>query len=386
MLVIAQVVLAIQLPFTLVPLIKATSDRALMGSFANSFAVQLMAWTSTLLIFLVNLMLVAEMVLPSELSDPPSHHLLPRLRDVILSWTSLSWLKLLSGSLLFLVTGLGIRLLIWMLMTPISYLSLVDSPVVVTVQHLAAQEDKQTTLDLEEIVLREETMKCRLAFLEEKKLSKSARKAFAAKLDDFWRHFYDSYGKAIPSAEVSECEDCIRHCLLSIHNLENASEVLSLAKASPWDIVDQEVLSLLHIALTDLPASWHSYPWECTQCHITVSDPSRIELVTSSERDPHDSNAMFLFGLWSLRQLLRLCSLEPRPELWGKYSGVLNRLQWLLPHIPCTVNCTEITADDILCLLHILQQHIQTKRGAKDTLPAATAFPKVPTPGLLHRL
>ena len=387
MLVIAQVVLAIQLPFTLVPLIKATSNRTLMGSFANSLIVQIMAWMSTLLIFLANLMLFAAMVLPSERSHQQSYQLLPRLRDVMLSWTSVSWLRLLSGSLLFLVTGLGIALLIWMLMTPISYAERIDSPVVVTVQHLVAQDAKQAAADLEEIVLREDTRTCRLAFLDEKKFGKAARKAFAIKLDEFWSQFYDSYGKAISSTEASERDESIRHCLLSIHNLENASEVLSLSEASPWDIVDQAILSLLHVALTDLPASEHLYPWKCKQCHMEVSDPSAIELVTAAERDPQDSKEMFLFGLWSLRQLLRLCSSEPRPELWGKYSGVLNRLQWLLPHIPCNVNRTEITTDDVLYLLQILQQHIQAKKGAKDTLPAATAFPKVRTDDLcLNRL
>lgn len=66
MLVIAQVVLALQLPFTLIPLIKATSERKLMGRYTNSLAVQLLSWGSTVVIFLASLTLFVSLFLPDN--------------------------------------------------------------------------------------------------------------------------------------------------------------------------------------------------------------------------------------------------------------------------------------------------------------------------------
>ncbi|EFJ44658.1 hypothetical protein VOLCADRAFT_106319 [Volvox carteri f. nagariensis] len=63
-LLIAQVVLALQLPVTLVPLIKATSNRQLMGSHASSRLMAAAAWGATGLVFLANLMLFVTQMLP----------------------------------------------------------------------------------------------------------------------------------------------------------------------------------------------------------------------------------------------------------------------------------------------------------------------------------
>lgn len=59
MLVVAQVVLALQLPFTLIPLIKATSSHALMGTFASSRLHAASAWAASFLIFAANLAMLA---------------------------------------------------------------------------------------------------------------------------------------------------------------------------------------------------------------------------------------------------------------------------------------------------------------------------------------
>eukprot|EP00210_Caulerpa_lentillifera_P003241 g3095.t1 len=96
MLVIAQVILAIQLPFTLVPLIKSTSQKCLMGSFANSPVIQT--------------------VLPSEGRILESEFLLHGVwisRQVPMHQWMLS-LSLIIGSCL------AIALLVWMLITPIT--------------------------------------------------------------------------------------------------------------------------------------------------------------------------------------------------------------------------------------------------------------------------
>jgi len=58
MLVLSQVVLSLQLPFALWPLIKFTSDKQLMGPFANSITTKVLAWGLFGLISLANLTLM----------------------------------------------------------------------------------------------------------------------------------------------------------------------------------------------------------------------------------------------------------------------------------------------------------------------------------------
>jgi manganese transport protein len=55
----SQIVLSLQLPFALVPLVRLTGDRRLMGPFVNGRAMQLAAWAIALVVVALNgLMLV----------------------------------------------------------------------------------------------------------------------------------------------------------------------------------------------------------------------------------------------------------------------------------------------------------------------------------------
>jgi manganese transport protein len=63
LLVFSQVVLSIQLPFAVYPLIRFTRDKTLMGDFAISRPVAVMAWLIFLLISAANLWLVASVIL-----------------------------------------------------------------------------------------------------------------------------------------------------------------------------------------------------------------------------------------------------------------------------------------------------------------------------------
>jgi manganese transport protein len=58
MLVLTQVVLSLQLPFALWPLIRFTSDRQLMGPFVNRLWVRCLAWSLFGLISAANIMLL----------------------------------------------------------------------------------------------------------------------------------------------------------------------------------------------------------------------------------------------------------------------------------------------------------------------------------------
>jgi manganese transport protein len=57
LLILSQVVLSMQLPFAIIPLIHFTSDRSRMGSFANARWVRLLAWTTAVIIVALNVWL-----------------------------------------------------------------------------------------------------------------------------------------------------------------------------------------------------------------------------------------------------------------------------------------------------------------------------------------
>ncbi|WP_420140986.1 Nramp family divalent metal transporter [Sphingomonas sp.] len=61
LLIVSQVVLSLQLPFAVVPLVRLTGDRAVMGEFANGRWLAATAWAIAGLIILLNLILVAQL-------------------------------------------------------------------------------------------------------------------------------------------------------------------------------------------------------------------------------------------------------------------------------------------------------------------------------------
>jgi manganese transport protein len=57
-LVLSQVLLSIGIPFALIPLIRLTGDRRVMGGFADRMPVRLLAWTVAALIVALNVVLI----------------------------------------------------------------------------------------------------------------------------------------------------------------------------------------------------------------------------------------------------------------------------------------------------------------------------------------
>jgi len=60
LLILSQVILSLQLPFAIVPLVHFTSDRERMGSFSNRVWVQVLAWLAAGIIIALNVRLVAQ--------------------------------------------------------------------------------------------------------------------------------------------------------------------------------------------------------------------------------------------------------------------------------------------------------------------------------------
>ena len=62
LIILSQVILSLQLPFAVIPLVHFTSDRARMGEFANPLWVRLLAWLSTVIILVLNFKLAVDTI------------------------------------------------------------------------------------------------------------------------------------------------------------------------------------------------------------------------------------------------------------------------------------------------------------------------------------
>jgi manganese transport protein len=63
LLILSQVLLSLQLPFAVYPLVRMTGDRKLMGHFTNGPKTAGLAWTLTVALIGLNLYLLAALVL-----------------------------------------------------------------------------------------------------------------------------------------------------------------------------------------------------------------------------------------------------------------------------------------------------------------------------------
>ena len=69
LLLLSQVILSLQLPFALIPLLHFTSDKAKMGEFTSKWWLQILAWSAASFIIILNLKLVSDLII-KNISDP----------------------------------------------------------------------------------------------------------------------------------------------------------------------------------------------------------------------------------------------------------------------------------------------------------------------------
>ena len=99
LLILSQVILSLQLPFALIPLLHFTSNKKKMGEFASKMWVKMLAWTAASLITLLNLKYIYDLIIES----------------IPLSNTQ----GILVKYLLIPITAFLLPLLLWMLVEPI---------------------------------------------------------------------------------------------------------------------------------------------------------------------------------------------------------------------------------------------------------------------------
>ena len=99
LLILSQVILSMQLPFAVIPLIHFTSDRARMGSFANAAWVRVLAWSTAAVIVGLNLRL-AGLAIADWLAEAGA-------------WRTVVWLATIPTAAVLLL------LLLWVTMEPL---------------------------------------------------------------------------------------------------------------------------------------------------------------------------------------------------------------------------------------------------------------------------
>ncbi|KAJ7548820.1 hypothetical protein O6H91_07G028500 [Diphasiastrum complanatum] len=120
MLIFSQIVLALQLPFMVIPLIKATSSQACMSSNKSTVIVEFVAWIIVALAFILNLSLILNMLLAEtdEWGGSTSWEYAGGL-----SWVHVKFGEAVSTVVMasvLVVVGLSVGFFIWLILTPLN--------------------------------------------------------------------------------------------------------------------------------------------------------------------------------------------------------------------------------------------------------------------------
>ncbi|OWM69708.1 hypothetical protein CDL15_Pgr025557 [Punica granatum] len=160
----------------------------------------------------------------------------------------------------------------------------------------------------------------------------------------------------------------LRHCIRKLLKLEGADWLFKQNDGADEDLIDRVAAREKFI-----------YEAENREMMTRVSPISEPQgsfgtlLVSSVPHCGDDciwkSELVVSFGVWCIHRILDLSIMESRPELWGKYTYVLNRLQGIIdlafakprvPMSPCF--CLQIPASSF-------QQQSTTLTGSNGQLP-----------------
>lgn len=135
----------------------------------------------------------------------------------------------------------------------------------------------------------------------------------------------------------------LRCCIAKLLRLEGSEwlfhldggfdeELIGLVAAREKFLHDADVYESSRLYSSDVQNQHHDYrsvPWpnSCESASLGVHCPS---VPHCGEGCVWVASLLVSFGIWCIRRILHLSLMESRPELWGKYTYVLNRLQGIL--------------------------------------------------------
>ncbi|KNA23481.1 hypothetical protein SOVF_024210 [Spinacia oleracea] len=145
-----------------------------------------------------------------------------------------------------------------------------------------------------------------------------------------------------PSTAETESKllQSLRHCILKLLKLEGSEWLFRSNDGVDEDLIDRVALRerfLYEVESRDYKQSPHigdpqySYSERKPVATIRGDDTVSANMISSvpqcGEGCVWKVDLIVSFGVWCIRRILELSLMESRPELWGKYTYVLNRLQ-----------------------------------------------------------
>ncbi|KAK4799323.1 hypothetical protein SAY86_024688 [Trapa natans] len=157
--------------------------------------------------------------------------------------------------------------------------------------------------------------------------------------------------EAIPTMDMeAHLLNSLRHCLLKLLKLEGSDWLFKQNGGADEDLIDRVAAREKFIYEAE------NREWMSHMGPMYEPQDSFGKLMVSSV--PHcgddciwKTELVVSFGIWCIHRILDLSLMESRPELWGKYTYVLNRLQGIInaafsgPRVPMSACfCLQIPA------------------------------------------
>ncbi|KAJ4811353.1 Divalent metal cation transporter MntH 2 [Rhynchospora pubera] len=197
----------------------------------------------------------------------------------------------------------------------------------------------------------------------------------------------------------------LRFCITKLLKLEGASWLFSQNGGSDEELIDRVAGSEKLMLEQDNTGLNHGFD----QVQHTKDD---LDVVTFGRPVPNCGEdcvwraaLVISFGVWCIRRVLDLSLVESRPELWGKYTYVLNRLQGIVdlafskPRSPLTTCACLVTTNDpkaltkppgpkaplktnfttassVLEVIKDVETAVSSRKGRTGTAAGDVAFPK----------
>jgi ethylene-insensitive protein 2 len=205
----------------------------------------------------------------------------------------------------------------------------------------------------------------------------------------------------------------VRLCIMKLLKLEGSDWLFKQNDGIDEDLIDRVAAREKFVYEIEARETNQGIHLGDTRYFISDRKPVSVSSVpTCGEGCVWRTDLIISFGVWCIHRILDLSVLESRPELWGKYTYVLNRLQGIIepafskprtPSAPCfclqvptshqhksspplsngmlppTVKagrgkCT--TASTLLELIKDVEIAISSRKGRTGTAAGDVAFPK----------
>ncbi|EHA8590667.1 protein ETHYLENE-INSENSITIVE 2 [Cocos nucifera] len=223
-----------------------------------------------------------------------------------------------------------------------------------------------------------------------------------------------------PNKDTFSCSEseakliqALRYCIKKLLKLEGSDWLFRLNDGSDEELINRVAATEKYLCEADGNDMNQVY---MSDVHHLSSDQRFGSVQRSEEEDnalslPNCGNScvwrpalVVSFGVWCIRRILELSLVESRPELWGKYTYVLNRLQGILDpafskprNTISACSCLErlatdmesfkqsqlqsinesfTTASTILKIIKDVETAVSGRKGRTGTAAGDVAFPK----------